>query len=177
MRRREFVSLFSGTIASWPLAVNAQQPATPVIGCSIFAGPIATLLFAAVLSAVLDQTTKALALSYFSCEGRISVGGRIIRPVKNRRMMAGLISNSALLIVLWVAETGLVLGLADFGILSGRIGQAALGAALGGATSNLLDYLWRGAVIDFIDFRFWPAFNLADAAIVIGAAVAALSTV
>jgi putative tryptophan/tyrosine transport system substrate-binding protein len=32
MRRREFLSLVSGTIALWPLAANAQQPTTPVVG-------------------------------------------------------------------------------------------------------------------------------------------------
>lgn len=46
--------------------------------------------------------------------------------------------------------------------------RAGLGAAIGGATGNLLDRVWRGAVIDFIDLRVWPVFNLADVAIVSG---------
>ncbi len=50
----------------------------------------------------------------------------------------------------------------------------ALGLILGGAVGNLVDRLvrgdaWgRGGVVDFIDFQFWPVFNLADAAIVVG---------
>jgi signal peptidase II len=47
--------------------------------------------------------------------------------------------------------------------------QVALGAALGGAAGNLLDLRWRGGVVDFIELGGWPVFNLADAAIVVGA--------
>ena len=48
----------------------------------------------------------------------------------------------------------------------------AIGAGLvaGGAAGNLLDRMFRpGGVVDFVDFRFWPAFNVADSAITIGA--------
>ena len=50
----------------------------------------------------------------------------------------------------------------------------AVGAGLiaGGAAGNLLDRMFRpGGVVDFVDFRFWPAFNVADSAISIGAIV------
>ena len=43
-----------------------------------------------------------------------------------------------------------------------------VGLILGGALGNLADRAREGAVIDFIDPIAWPAFNLADAAIVIG---------
>ncbi|HHE36287.1 MAG TPA: signal peptidase II [Candidatus Woesearchaeota archaeon] len=39
-----------------------------------------------------------------------------------------------------------------------------------GLLSNLIDRLFRGFVIDFIDFKFWPVFNLADSLMVIGVA-------
>jgi signal peptidase II len=49
----------------------------------------------------------------------------------------------------------------------------ALTLILGGAVGNLIDRLWLGAVIDFLDFHVlghhWPAFNVADSAISIGA--------
>ena len=41
------------------------------------------------------------------------------------------------------------------------------GLFLGGVIGNMLDRLFRGYVIDFIDLGFWPAFNVADAAITI----------
>jgi signal peptidase II len=43
-----------------------------------------------------------------------------------------------------------------------------LGLALGGAAGNLLDILRSRHVIDFIDLRWWPVFNLADMGIVAG---------
>ncbi len=47
-----------------------------------------------------------------------------------------------------------------------------LGLAFGGAAGNLLDILrWR-YVVDFIDLRWWPVFNLANVAIVAGLVVA-----
>jgi signal peptidase II len=48
------------------------------------------------------------------------------------------------------------------------IERAGIGVALGGAAGNLLDILRRHYVIDFIDVRWWPVFNLADLAIVAG---------
>lgn len=47
--------------------------------------------------------------------------------------------------------------------------QVALGLLLGGALGNLIDRLRLGYVVDFIDFRWWPSFNVADAAICVGA--------
>lgn len=42
------------------------------------------------------------------------------------------------------------------------------GLTLGGALGNALDRVRLGRVIDFIDFRIWPVFNLADIAIILG---------
>jgi signal peptidase II len=45
----------------------------------------------------------------------------------------------------------------------------AFSLILGGAFGNLIDRMVYGYVIDFIDFRVWPVFNIADSAITIGA--------
>ena len=43
-----------------------------------------------------------------------------------------------------------------------------LGLAVGGAFSNWFEQSVRGSVTDYVELHFWPAFNLADAAIVCG---------
>jgi signal peptidase II len=52
---------------------------------------------------------------------------------------------------------------------------ASLALILGGALGNVTDRLWHGHVIDFLDFHYagqhWPAFNVADAAITVGALI------
>ena len=56
---------------------------------------------------------------------------------------------------------------------------AGLSLVLGGALGNVWDRLLRGAVVDFIDVHYgswhWPAFNVADSAITVGAALVILA--
>ena len=58
-----------------------------------------------------------------------------------------------------------------------RLEAVGLGLILGGAVGNLLDRVFRGdgffdgAVVDFVDFDFFPTFNVADAALNVGVAV------
>jgi len=46
--------------------------------------------------------------------------------------------------------------------------KIALAMVLGGSLGNMADRLRLGKVVDFLDFRVWPVFNLADTAILIG---------
>jgi signal peptidase II len=68
----------------------------------------------------------------------------------------------------WLART-------DGGVVS-----AALGLIIGGAAGNVVDRLLHGAVVDFLDVHVagwhWPAFNVADAAITVGAALLILDS-
>jgi len=56
-----------------------------------------------------------------------------------------------------------------------RWNGAALALIIGGALGNALDRLWHGYVIDFLDLHYagwhWPAFNVADSAITVGATI------
>jgi signal peptidase II len=51
--------------------------------------------------------------------------------------------------------------------------RLSLGLQLGGAIGNLLDRIRYGHVVDFIDIGFWPIFNVADTAIVMGVGILA----
>ena len=50
----------------------------------------------------------------------------------------------------------------------GRLTLLSLSLILGGALGNVIDRLRLGYVVDFIDLRVWPVFNIADSAITIG---------
>ena len=51
--------------------------------------------------------------------------------------------------------------------------RLSLGLQLGGALGNLVDRICYGYVLDFIDFKVWPVFNVADSSITIGAVILA----
>lgn len=51
--------------------------------------------------------------------------------------------------------------------------QVSLGLQLGGALGNLLNRLLYGHVIDFIDFKVWPVFNVADSSVFVGVVILA----
>lgn len=68
------------------------------------------------------------------------------------------------------------LGLIIFGLVAIFRGgylrwRWALGLLVAGVAGNLMDRLWWGYVVDFIDFRIWPVFNLADLAVSVAAII------
>jgi signal peptidase II len=56
-----------------------------------------------------------------------------------------------------------------------RLYIVAFSLILGGTIGNLIDRIVYGHVIDFIDFRIWPVFNIADSAITVGALIIAVN--
>jgi signal peptidase II len=139
--------------------------------------PAATLLSAAVAVLLADQATKSFALDRLP--GR-SASPRffLLRRVLNRNGCGGPRVSSRLMLALWIAELVALMVFVESGVLfTSMWAHIALGAAFGGATGNLFDRIWRESVVDFIDLRVWPVFNLADAAIVGGAVLAALSVI
>ena len=86
--------------------------------------------------------------------------------------------RSPLLITFSVAVIAMLIWLLATGRAGGRFGEFGLALILGGALGNLADRFLRHSVTDFIDFHIgghhWYTFNLADSAIVLGAALVVL---
>lgn len=77
-------------------------------------------------------------------------------------------------IVISVAVIALMLAAARRISAHRHLLRTGMGLVVGGAAGNLVDRLRFGLVVDFLDLRVWPVFNLADAAIVIGACLLVL---
>jgi len=135
----------------------------------------------AVLAA--DRATKFAIERYTSPYFRFSLVSDIVMLVHNQNpgIAFGVFSNStspwlAPLLLIISALVIVVLGwLLVSGRAGGRLAQAGLALILGGAAGNALDRLIHGGVTDFVEIRLgtfsWPAFNVADSAISIGAAL------
>lgn len=120
---------------------------------------------------VLDRLTKALAASYMSYGQSIKVLPGIfhITFVLNTGTAFGLFKGQnlffisvSIIIIIAILVYAFIVKIPH---LAARL---ALGLILGGAAGNLFDRIRFGNVIDFLDFRIWPIFNIADSAITIG---------
>lgn len=139
-------------------------------------------LFAVAGTAVLlDQLSKALieaVMPMYTAWAPFPEQAHLFRftHVSNTGAAFGLFPEGGMLFaVVAVAVTGIIV-LYNFALPAGHFTlRLALGLQLGGALGNLIDRLRLGHVTDFLDFGPWPVFNLADAAIVAGVCLLALS--
>jgi signal peptidase II len=139
---------------------------------SLAAGPAQWLALAAIALAAVaaDQLTKHIVTSNLRLdEGTHVLGPLWIHHVQNSGIAFGLFA-SATAVVIVLTGFAVVWMLAYFARSGARhpILPVALGLVIGGSLSNLVDRVRLGYVTDFLDLRFWPAFNLADSFIVIG---------
>ena len=120
----------------------------------------------------LDQATKQLAVESLRRGESVNVFfGLDITNTRNTGVAFGALRGGGLVVGLLI---GLSLGIlvAYFALHADRpLLWLPVGMLLGGALGNLADRAREGAVIDFIDPVLWPAFNLADASIVLGVLV------
>ena len=133
-----------------------------------------TLACAAVVVA-LDQITKQAAIAAVDPgHPEEIIFGIELANVRNRGVAFGLLGGGGDLVVAITVAT-IALLLVYFAIHATRPGLwLVVGLVVGGALGNLADRVRIGAAIDFIDPPVWPAFNLADVAIVGGVAWLAL---
>lgn len=128
-----------------------------------FAGATAALVVAA------DQILKQIVVNSIARgEERDVFFGIDLTYVRNKGVAFGALGDGgALVVVLTAAALGLLTLYFAFNARRPWLWLPA-GAVAGGALSNLADRAREGAVIDYVDPVLWPAFNLADAAIVLG---------
>jgi len=120
---------------------------------------------------VLDQLLKFSVISKLTPLRSIPVIGNFfyISYVKNTGAAFGLFAGQmAFLIIIGLAVCAVVVYFHFKVPFSSHFTQTSLALILGGSIGNLVDRIFRGYVVDFIDFRFWPAFNLADIAVNFG---------
>ena len=121
----------------------------------------------------IDQLSKFLAVKNLALnEPRPVIDGFFyLTLVYNRGAAFGILQNQ---IPFFIICSLLALALIFMNLRKvGRSGRAglydfSLSLILAGGLGNLIDRLFSGHVIDFLDFRVWPVFNLADSAITTG---------
>jgi signal peptidase II len=123
-----------------------------------------------------DRLTKIWAVTHLSLYQTIPVLKNIfhITLVHNRGAAFGILKNQVpfFIVASVCAVVMIVYHLKKDASLSSRklsLYTFSLGLILAGAAGNLVDRVSLGYVVDFLDFRVWPVFNVADSAITVGA--------
>lgn len=125
---------------------------------------------------LLDQLTKYAVVAYLPyLESHVIISGLLyLTHVRNVGGAFGILGGHRLL---FFATVGLMVAAFLFFWREisalGRLAVVSTGLALGGAMGNFVDRARLGYVVDFLDIRVWPVFNVADSAICIGVALLA----
>ena len=158
-----------------PGATNDALTPFSVAERSLAAGPAQWfyLVAVALAAAFADQLTKHVVASALALDESVHVLGPLsIHHVQNSGIAFGLFASATIVVI--VLTTVAVVWMLAFFARSGQrhpILPVALGLVIGGSVSNLIDRVRLGHVTDFLDLRFWPAFNLADTFICVGVAI------
>lgn len=124
----------------------------------------------------LDQLTKQWIVSTLEVGESIRVTGFFqISHIRNTGAAFGILKGATSFLVL-AAIAGVVVFAVIIAKRPPRLVGLAAALVAAGALGNLIDRafrpaFFRGSVVDFLDFRVWPAFNVADMAVTIGAAL------
>ncbi|MFZ3105869.1 MAG: signal peptidase II [Candidatus Hydromicrobium sp.] len=128
-------------------------------------------LISAVCVLILDQVTKYIIIEKLPISSEIEVirGFFYITHLKNTGAAFGLFQDSTrTLTIISIVAIVLIIILKIMLKLNYAFYNVSLGFILGGALGNLIDRYFVGEVTDFLNFTFWPVFNIADSFIIIG---------
>jgi signal peptidase II len=132
---------------------------------------IAILFFSiSFLIIILDQLIKFAVIKKIPLNYSVKIISGIfhLTHIHNYGAAFGLFQNAGQLLMWFsIIVIGVILYIYDR-LPKEKLVQILVALVLGGTFGNLIDRIRFGFVIDFLDFRIWPAFNLADAAITIG---------
>jgi len=120
---------------------------------------------------IIDQTTKLLVRHFLELDHFFSLFGKYIglRYILNPGIVLGIkIGGNTFFSVFTAFASVLVLTLLFQLKENNPWIRIALALILGGALGNLMDRLFIGKIVDFIEIGPWPIFNLADVAVTIG---------
>lgn len=129
------------------------------------------ILILAVFVLSLDQLTKSFIIQRLTCNQSIPVIPGIfhLTLVYNRGAAFGILKNQVPLFIFFSLIAISIIFIAIKDRNQDKFTLISLALILAGAIGNLIDRILLGYVIDFLDFRIWPVFNIADSAITIGA--------
>lgn len=121
-----------------------------------------------ILIVFIDQLTKFFIEKYLYFKQTVIINNVLLFTyVQNKGGAWGIFNDIPLLFIILIPV--LVVGLGFYSIWSkNKVDSIAIGMIIGGALGNYIDRILRGYVVDFIDFRVWPVFNVADVFVVIG---------
>ena len=126
------------------------------------------MLGTAAAVALLDHLTKWLVAAHLYVGQQIWPGSFVsIDHVENNGAAFSVLPQLHWLYLAVAVIVSLYIVLAGYRYGTTWYRQVLIGMILGGALSNGVDRLVQGSVVDFIDFHFWPVFNVADSCIVI----------
>ncbi len=133
-------------------------------------------LLAATAIIFFDQAAKYFLTLRLTGGSFINCGVFDIRIVHNTGTAFGLFTgNNTFFVVLSLLAIAAISTLMFQSAKKNFLFKICFVLILSGAVSNLIDRVRVGCVIDYIDFRFWPVFNIADSAITVGTAVLIIS--
>ncbi|MDR3180167.1 MAG: signal peptidase II [Holosporaceae bacterium] len=135
-------------------------------------GSVKLALVGLVIVPLLDQVSKQLVEIYLNCQDSVEIFPYFnLVLVRNTGISFGILRNMSP-IFLTLASLGVLIYLALWSRRN-ALYRLPMALVMGGAIGNVWDRIFRGFVVDFLDFHVcgyhWPAFNVADTSIVIGA--------